>query len=184
MSNKNFDKNKNLESEIKEFIKNKISEGIKDPDNIAENIFNNLKSHWIFGKRSFLPWVESSEVNPFVNMLLTRSGLLPLYTLHILNEHEMFGNEIMAEIEKRTEKTWSPTPGTIYPLLKELEMKKFVEGKWDLNKDRPRRVYTITKKGKQEYEILCKVLKHHLEEAIEIFQKIFNELYKTKYKEK
>ncbi len=167
----------NLEEEIKEFIKNKISEGFKNPDQMAENIFKNLKNHWIFGKRSFLPWVESPDVNPFVNMLLTRSGLLPLYVLHILNEREMFGNEIMFEIEKRTKKTWSPTPGTMYPLLKELEIKNFVEGKWNLDKERPRRIYTITEKGRQEYEILKKVLKSHLFEAIEIFKKIYSEIY-------
>ena len=170
-------KNLQLEQEIKEFIKDKIKEGSKDPDAMAENIFKNIKTHWIFGKRSFIPWVESPDVNPFVNMLLTRSGLLPLYTLHILNQREMFGNEIMCEIERRTSNTWSPTPGTVYPLLKELEIKKFVESQWNLEKDRPRRIYKITKKGKNEYRILKAVLKEQLQEAINIFNQIFKDIY-------
>ena len=170
-------KNLQLEQEIKEFIKDKIKEGSKDPDAMAENIFKNIKTHWIFGKRSFIPWAESPDVNPFVNMLLTRSGLLPLYTLHILNQREMFGNEIMCEIERRTSNTWSPTPGTVYPLLKELEIKKFVESQWNLEKDRPRRIYKITKKGKNEYRILKAVLKEQLQEAINIFNLIFKDIY-------
>ncbi|MBM3708169.1 MAG: PadR family transcriptional regulator [Actinobacteria bacterium] len=166
-----------IEKDIKEFIKSKIQEGMQNPDAMAEQLFDNIKSHWVFGKRSFMPWVESPDVNPFVNMLLTRSGLLPLYTLHILNKSEMYGNEIMCEIEKRTNHTWSPTPGTMYPLLKELEIKKFVEGRWHLEKERPRRIYKITNKGKKEYEILKAVLREQLREAIEIFTKIFNDIY-------
>ena len=123
--------------------------------------------------------MESPDVNPFVNMLLTRSGLLPLYTLHILSRDEMFGNEIMGEIEKRTHKTWSPTPGTVYPLLKELETKKFVEGRWEFEKDRPRRIYKITKKGRQEYNILKAVLKQHIEEAINVFNAMLKDIYAT-----
>jgi DNA-binding PadR family transcriptional regulator len=170
-------KNLSLEQEIKEFIKNKIKEGSSDPEKMAENIYKNIKSHWLFGKRSFIPWVESPDVNPFVNMLLTRSGLLPLYTLHILNQSDMFGNEIMCEIEKRTKNTWSSTPSTVYPLLKELEIKKFVESRWNLENERPRRIYSITEKGKSEYEILKAVLKQHLEEAIDIFKLIFKDIY-------
>ena len=172
-------KNLPLELEIKEFIKSKIKEGSKDPESMADTIFKNIRTHWIFGKRSFIPWVESPDVNPFVNMLLTRSGLLPLYTLHILNQREMFGSEIMCEIEKRTKNTWSSTPGTVYPLLKELELKKFVGSRWSLENERPRRIYKITKKGKNEYGILKAVLKEHLKEATEIFNLIFDDIYKT-----
>ena len=170
-----------LEEEAKNFIKNKIKEGLKDPDQLAENILKNIKSHWIFGKRSFLPWVESPDINPFVNMILTRSGLLPLFVLHMLQKNEMFGNEIMGEIEKRTSHTWSINPGTIYPLLKELEIEKFVEGKWYLEKEHPRRIYKITKKGKDEYKIIKVVLRERLKEAINIFNEIFNDIYAEEF---
>lgn len=172
-----------LDEEAKNFIKNKIKEGLKNPDQMAENILKNIKNHWIFGKRSFLPWVECSDINPFVNMILTRSGLLPLFVLHMLQKNEMFGNEIMSEIEKRTSHTWSTNPGTIYPLLKELELEKFVEGKWYLEKEHPRRIYKITKKGRDEYKIIKVVLKEQLKEAINIFNKIFNDIYSIEFSE-
>jgi DNA-binding PadR family transcriptional regulator len=172
-----------LDEEVKNFIKGKIKEGLKDPDKMVDSIFKNIKGHWIFGKRCFMPWVESPEINPFVNMILTRSGLLPLFVLHMLQKNEMFGNEIMSEIVKRTSYTWSTNPGTIYPLLKELEVEKFVEGKWHLEKEHPRRVYKITKKGRDEYKIIKAVLKEQLKEAINIFNKIFDDIYFVKFSE-
>ncbi len=173
------DKQLPIEQEIKDFIKGKIEKDLKDPEKLAENIYKDMKKHWMFGKRSFQPWVESPEINPFVNMVITRSGLLPLLTLHILNSQQMFGNQLMSEIEKRTNKSWSPNPGSIYPLLKELEEEKFIKGRWCLKKEHPRRIYKITKQGIKEYAILKAVLKDQLKESIGIFQKIFNDIFSS-----
>ncbi len=163
-----------FEEEIKSLLKDKIS---KDPDKFIEKMLGKFKDHWVFGKRSFMPWQECPDINPFVNMILTRSGLLPLYTLYLLEDKEMFGNEIINEIEKRTSAAWSPNPGAIYPLLKELEEKQFVEGRWDMEEEHPRRIYKLTDKGKQEYKVLKIILEKHLKQAIEIFQSIYNELF-------
>ncbi len=169
-----------IEKEIKEFIKNRIESELKDPEKFAEVIYKDIKKHWIFGKRSFQPWVESPDINPFVNMVLTRSGLLPLLTLHLLSIKEMFGSELMARIEKWTNNSWSPNPGSIYPLLKELEEEKFVKGKWSLAKEHPRRIYTITERGKKEYKLLKAVLRKQLSECILIFNNIFNDIFNPK----
>jgi len=177
-NNKNF-KNEGKESypfeeEIKRVLKDKIS---KDPDEFVEKILGKFKDHWVFGKRSFMPWQECPDINPFVNMILTRSGLLPLYTLYLLEDKEMFGNEIINEIEKRTSATWSPNPGAIYPLLRELEGMQFVEGRWDLEEEHPRRIYKLTDKGRQEYKVIKIILEKQLNQAIDIFKKIYNEVF-------
>ena len=175
--NKTDNDRKNIfpfEDEIKSCIKGKISE---DPEEFVENMISNFKDHWVFGKRSFLAWIESPEINPFINMILTRSGLLPLYTMHLLQKRKMYGNEIMSEIEKRTVSTWSPNPGAIYPLLKELEEEKFVRGHWDTEKEHPRRIYEITEKGKKEYKILKVIFKKQIFKAAETMEKIFIEIY-------
>lgn len=179
MNNKNLP----IEEEIKKFIKDKIKSNLKDPESFAENIYKDIKKHWIFGKRSFQPWVESPDINPFVNMILTRSGLLPLYTLHLLESKAMFGNEIMNEIEKRTNNCWSANPGAVYPLLKELEEENFVESYWNLKKEHPRRIYEITEKGQKECKILKAVLKSQLKESINIFNKIFNDIFTNEEKQ-
>ena len=112
---------KPVEKEVKDFIKNKFLDNLKNPDDAARVICDIFKAHWVFKKKSFRMWIEHSNVNPFVKIILARSGLLPLYVLHLLQSREMFGNEIMGEIEKRTHFACSPNPGAIYPLLKELE---------------------------------------------------------------
>ena len=170
-----------FEEDLKELIRNKIS---KDPDKFIEKMMSGIRSHWVFGKRSFLSCIESPDVNPFVNLILTRSGLLPLYAIHLLQERNMYGNELISEIEKRTSSSWSPNPGSIYPLLKELEEEKFVEGHWDTDKEHPRRIYKITKKGKQEYKILKVILRKQILKAVEIFEKIFFEIYPEDIKRK
>jgi PadR family transcriptional regulator PadR len=163
-----------FEEDIKALISDKISE---NPDEFVEKMISEFKDHWVFGKRSFLPWIESPDVNPFVNMILTRSGLLPLYTMYLLQKNKMYGNEIISEIEKRTFSTWSPNPGSVYPLLKELEEEKFIKGHWNTEKEHPRRIYEITKKGKEEYKILRVIFKKQLFKAAEILEKIFIEIY-------
>lgn len=170
-----------FEEDIKELISDKIS---KNPDEFVEKMISEFKNHWIFGKRSFLTWMESPEVNPFINMIFTRSGLLPLYTMHLLQKRKMYGNEIISEIEKRTFSCWSPNPGAIYPLLKELEEEKFVKGHWDTEKEHPRKIYGITKKGKEEYKILRVIFKKQLFKAAEILEKIFVEIYPEDIKRK
>ena len=170
-----------FEEDLKELICGKIS---KDPDKFVEKMMSGIRSHWVFGKRSFLSCIESPDVNPFINLILTRSGLLPLYTIHLLHERKMYGNELIGEIEKRTSSSWSPNPGSIYPLLKELEEKKFVEGCWNTDKEHPRRIYEITKKGKQEYKVLKVILRKQLIKAVKIFEKIFFEIYPEDIKRK
>jgi DNA-binding PadR family transcriptional regulator len=170
-----------FEEDLKELIRGKISE---DPDEFIEKMISGIKSHWVFGKRSFLSCIESPDVNPFVNLILTRSGLLPLYTIHLLHEKKMYGSELISEIEKRTSSSWSPNPGSIYPLLKELEEEKLVDGHWDTDKEHPRRIYEITKKGKQEYKLLKTILRKQILKAVEIFEKIFFEIYPEDIKRK
>ena len=170
-----------FEEDLKELIHDKISE---NPDEFVEKMIRGIRSHWVFGKRSFLSCIESPDVNPFVNLILTRSGLLPLYAIHLLQEKKMYGNELISEIEKRTSSSWSPNPGSIYPLLKELEEEKFVEGHWDTDKEHPRKIYEITKKGKQEYKVLKVILRKQILKAVEIFEKIFFEIYPEDKKRK
>ena len=168
---------KPIEKELKYFIKSKLKDDVKNPDNFAQIILDGFKNHWMFKKRYFQMWVEHSNTNPFVKIILARSGLLPLYVLHLLQSKEMFGNEIINEIKTRTHSTYSPNPGTVYPLLKELEKEKFVECKWNLKKEHPRKNYIITEKGKKEYKILKKILKNKVKKSLTIFNEIYNDIY-------
>ena len=70
-------------------------------------------------------------------------GFLSFLILWLINKKTMTGAEITLEIEKR--KGNKPSPGTIYPVLKDLKDKGF------LSIDKNKR-YTLTQKGKKELE--------------------------------
>ena len=44
-------------------------------------------------------------------------GFTRFYALHLINITPMTGKEIIVEAEKRSEGSWRPSPGLIYPLL-------------------------------------------------------------------
>jgi len=68
-------------------------------------------------------------------------GFLSFLILWILRDSPKNGQEIAKELEKR--KGSKPSPGTIYPALKELKEAKLIGA--DKNKS-----YTLTKRGKEE----------------------------------
>ena len=74
-------------------------------------------------------------------------GFLSFLILWFVNDKKMSGAEIALELEKR--KGHKPSPGTIYPALKDLKNKGLIHVD---NKKR----YTLTSKGKKELNINLK----------------------------
>jgi PadR family transcriptional regulator PadR len=72
-------------------------------------------------------------------------GLLDLVILQFLRVHPMHGYQIITHIRKNFGVYFGPS--TIYPLLGLLEEKNYIKSTWDLNNDRPRKVYSLTHEG-------------------------------------
>ena len=72
-------------------------------------------------------------------------GLLDLIILNLLKKQPMHGYQIITCIRKNFGIYFGPS--TIYPLLNNLEEKGYVTSEWDLSKDRPRKVYSLTAEG-------------------------------------
>ena len=60
---------------------------------------------------------------------------------------------------------------TLYPLLRRLEKKGLIQGKWELSEERPRKFYAVTGAGREMREQLLgiwkkqdEIIKHFLEE--------------------
>jgi DNA-binding PadR family transcriptional regulator len=79
----------------------------------------------------------------------TQKGYIRIAALILLSKKPYHGYEIMREIRERTRGFWRPTAGGIYPILRNLEDSKYIEGKWDLQKKRKRKIFRITEAGKQ-----------------------------------
>jgi len=73
-------------------------------------------------------------------------GYLSYLVLWIINKKSMTGAEISQELKKR--RGSKPSPGTIYPVLKELKDKGLIAS--DKNK-----AYSLTEKGKKELKRSC-----------------------------
>jgi PadR family transcriptional regulator PadR len=72
-------------------------------------------------------------------------GLLDLVILQLLKVKPMHGYSIITSIRKNFGVYFGPS--TIYPLLGVLEEKGYIKSQWDLNNDRPRKVYSLTPEG-------------------------------------
>ena len=70
-------------------------------------------------------------------------GLLTFQILWELDKEELNGQQIAEKIARR--KGTKPTPGTIYPALKELKKEKLIRGR----KEGRQIVYCLTKKGEK-----------------------------------
>lgn len=73
---------------------------------------------------------------------MKKHGLLRFWVLNILSQRRLNGSEIIKEIEENSMGWWKPSPGSIYPLLSQLEKAEFVT-RDDFNR------YSITAKGKE-----------------------------------
>lgn len=72
-----------------------------------------------------------------------RHGGMKYYVLWLLSQKPMRGSEIIDEVQKQTMGWWSPSPGTIYPLLSTLENDELIRRLEDMR-------YELTEQGASE----------------------------------
>ena len=72
-------------------------------------------------------------------------GLLDLIVLQFLSSQPMHGYQIITKIRKSFGVYFGPS--TIYPLLGTLEKKGYVSSVWNMESERPRKIYELTSDG-------------------------------------
>lgn len=127
-------------------------------------------------KRKLAELKKVKKENEAVGQVFTK-GLLPLYVLYILSIGATNGNDISHKIGERTNGRWIPSTGGIYPILKKLEKEKMVTGNWGDTDKKIQKIYTITDLGIQELENKKTLLKGKIEEALEVFNIVYKDLY-------
>ena len=78
------------------------------------------------------------------------SGNISMLLLQLLSGKDMYGYEMIEELEKRSEYVFSLKAGTMYPLLHAMESKKHLVSYEKEAQGKVRRYYTITKQGRAE----------------------------------
>jgi DNA-binding PadR family transcriptional regulator len=108
---------------------------------------------------------------------LRRRDVFPLLVLHLISREPAYGNRLIEEIEEITQGVISVNPNTMYPLLRELEARKLIEGRWEHPDKRTRRYYSITTAGRAEYRRLVAELEPFLDSVIRSVTLIKREIY-------
>ena len=100
-------------------------------------------------------------------------GLLAIYILYSLKRKQKSGYEILREIEEKCEGKWTPSKGTIYPLLRKLEE----EGVITVNEigSRSKNIFELTDKGKNALLELEKHKREWREKFIQ-FRHLFSDI--------
>ncbi len=76
-----------------------------------------------------------------------------LLVLSLLSNADMYGYEMIKELEVRSDKTFQFKEGTLYPILHKLENDGFVKSYMSKgDSGRERKYYQITVKGKKQLE--------------------------------
>jgi len=76
-----------------------------------------------------------------------QKGYIRIGVLILLDRKPSHGYELMKEINSRTKGFWRPTPGGVYPILRDLEKSGYIKGQWETQRNRRLKVYNITKSG-------------------------------------
>jgi DNA-binding PadR family transcriptional regulator len=77
-------------------------------------------------------------------------GYLQFLILWFLGRNHMSGSQMAAEIERR--KGSKPSPGTIYPVLKNLKKKGLIK---EVRHSKNNKVYALTSDGRRELNESC-----------------------------
>jgi DNA-binding PadR family transcriptional regulator len=106
-----------------------------------------------------------------------RRDVVPMLVLHLIRDQPGYGNRLIVEIEAMTDGILTVNPNTIYPLLRELEGRGMIEGRWEHPDRRTRRYYSITATGRREYRRLVAELEPFLDSVIRSLTLIKKEVY-------
>jgi DNA-binding PadR family transcriptional regulator len=78
------------------------------------------------------------------------AGSTALMVLHLIGERDMYGYEIVRELEQRSESVFSLKEGTLYPVLHALEQGGTAQSYMQTaDSGKPRKYYRITPKGRK-----------------------------------
>lgn len=108
---------------------------------------------------------------------LRRADVLPLLVLHFISDGPSYGNKLMERIAAATAGVLSVNPNTMYPLLRQLEGRGLIEGRWEHPERRSRRYYSITDAGRAEYTRLHAEVRPMLDSIARSIDEIVREVY-------
>jgi len=112
------------------------------------------------------------KIQKEVQTKLTK-GLLDLIVLQFIDSQPMHGYQIITKIRRSFGVYFGPS--TVYPLLASLEKKGQVSSSWNTKGAKPRKIYEITKEGKNvlnftenSLNLICKTMVKDTNATVEL----------------
>lgn len=109
---------------------------------------------------------------------ISTTQLVKLYVLHLLSSRSYYGNELIDEIKARMDNKWEPSPGMMYPLLRELEGNNYIRGQWKEPDKRSIRHYRITDEGLEHYNNIKRLYESVLLDSLAIIEHALRDIYR------
>lgn len=107
-----------------------------------------LSSYTIFSNTKYIQ--RGDGMNPKYERQL-KKGVLEILVLHLLSQQEMYGYQLIMDLDKRSQGMFKLKEGTLYPILYRLEDEGYIESYWVQLEDQhmKRKYYRITQAGRQ-----------------------------------
>lgn len=107
--------------------------------------------------RSEVPGKAVDYTSPDYWNGLIKMSMSKFFVLWAISEKPIHGYEITRVVESKTNGCCSPTPGALYPVLRDFEEGGYVEATETIVQGRVRKVYTMTQKGHQAFKVAVQV---------------------------
>ena len=92
-----------------------------------------------------------------------KKGVIEVLILKLLGNQDMYGYQLIQELDTKSHGLFRMKEGTLYPILYRLEDNRFIESYWEKDSSEkrsvPRKYYRITDSGRMELENMEKELK-------------------------
>lgn len=108
---------------------------------------------------------------------ISTTSLVKLLILNFLIKKDCYGNELIESIKETSNNKWEPSPGMIYPLLRDLEDQGYIKGRWKEPDKRSIRYYKITEDGIEHFKVIKRNYKIVLNESLDMVNAILKEIY-------
>ncbi|GIQ69464.1 PadR family transcriptional regulator [Xylanibacillus composti] len=79
-------------------------------------------------------------------------GSTGILVLSALAQRDLYGYQLIKELEQQSDGTFVLKEGTLYPILHGMEAEKWVEAYWEEAEGRRRKYYRITDSGRKQLE--------------------------------
>jgi PadR family transcriptional regulator PadR len=130
-----------------------------------------------------MPGSQKSAPKPGVDEVLRgpikSKTLFPVLILHLLEGGPDYGYGLMQRIDALCAGLVAVNTNTIYPLLRRLEERGFISGKWEHPTKRSRRLYSITPAGRERLGRIKAHMRPYLDVIASAVERLRDELYQS-----